>query len=144
MYTRLLKKLILVLALLSPVLTAYPQQADAVLGEWVSEKKTGRILVFRKGNHYFGRLSWLDDNAVLDAYNPDPSQRSRQLVGAVILTDFTFKNNRWEDGQIYDPESGRTYACTMQTTDTNNLKIRGYIGFSLLGRTSTWKRFKPQ
>ena len=43
----------------------------------------------------------------------------------------------YKDGTIYDPKSGKTYSCKM-TIDGNKLKIRGYIGISLFGRTEVW------
>jgi uncharacterized protein (DUF2147 family) len=61
-------------------------------------------------------------------------------MGLDILSGFKFSGgNIWEDGKIYDPKNGKTYSCKM-TLEGNELKVRGYVGFSLLGRTTVWTR----
>jgi len=48
---------------------------------------------------------------------------------------------RWSGGQIIDPDNGRTYRCEIAVGDGGNkLKVRGYIGFSFMGRTEYWLR----
>jgi uncharacterized protein (DUF2147 family) len=49
----------------------------------------------------------------------------------------------WSGGFIYDPNSGKTYRCKLKLKDRNTLKLRGYIGISLLGRTDVWTRQEP-
>jgi len=46
----------------------------------------------------------------------------------------------WEEGTILDPKSGKVYDCSLSLEDENTLKVRGYLGFSILGRTQTWRR----
>jgi uncharacterized protein (DUF2147 family) len=46
----------------------------------------------------------------------------------------------WSDGQIYDPTSGRTYHAALSLDGPRRLRLRGYLGFQLLGRTTTWFR----
>lgn len=58
-----------------------------------------------------------------------------------MLTGFRFDgDDEWKDGDIYDPESGKTYSCYLSLKDNNTLKVRGYIGVSLFGRSETWTR----
>jgi uncharacterized protein (DUF2147 family) len=39
-------------------------------------------------------------------------------------------------GKILDPENGKTYKCSLTLEEGGQkLKVRGLIGFSLLGRT---------
>jgi uncharacterized protein (DUF2147 family) len=75
-----------------------------------------------------------------DDKNPDPALRQRPLLGLQIVHDLrTTGDNKWK-GRIYDPNSGKTYKCTITLADENTLKLRGYIGISLLGRTEVWTR----
>jgi uncharacterized protein (DUF2147 family) len=62
----------------------------------------------------------------------------------MLLKSFKFnaKNKSWENGEIYDPESGKTYSCNMKMETADKLNIRGYIGISLIGRTEVWTRVK--
>ncbi len=122
------------------------QNADAILGKWLNPTGEGQILIYKKGARFFGKLNWIkfpNDAAgkpKTDIKNPEESLRSRPELGLELLKDFTFDGEKnYEDGTIYDPKSGKTYSCKM-TLSGNKLKIRGYIGISLLGRTETWSR----
>lgn len=57
----------------------------------------------------------------------------------VILKNFLFREGKYSDGQIYDPDSGKTYDC-MMWLEGLKLKVRGYVGVSLFGRTETFER----
>ena len=115
--------------------------SDQILGEWVSEKRDGKITIFKQGDRYFGKISWGKIPGKKDANNPDPKLRNRDLVGAVILQNFTFTGESWESGTIYDPNSGKTYDCILKVKDKNQkLDIRGFVGSAMFGRTSTWSR----
>ncbi len=57
------------------------------------------------------------------------------------MRDFAFSgDNVWEDGKIYDARSGKDYSCKMTLVNKNELGVRGFVGFSMLGKTSTWTR----
>jgi uncharacterized protein (DUF2147 family) len=142
--------IILFLAVFS--FTASAQKADAVLGTWVNPNGEDHILIYKKGNKYFGKLDWIKDpndeqgKPKTDKNNPDEALRSRPELGLELLKDFTFNgdndgNYLYVDGTIYDPKNGKTYSCKM-TLIGNKLKIRGYIGISLFGRSETWTRVK--
>lgn len=76
-----------------------------------------------------------------DIHNPDASKHGRPIIGLVFMTGFTAAGpGKWENGTIYDPKTGNTYSCNMELEGTNNLKVRGYIGISLIGRTEIWER----
>ena len=73
-----------------------------------------------------------------DDNNPDPARQDRLLVGLELLEDYRWTGRRWE-GKIYDPESGNTYSSRMER-EGDRLKMRGYIGMPMLGRT---RHFEP-
>lgn len=115
--------------------------ADVILGEWISQEKDGKIIIYKQGDQYHGRISWGKNPGRKDAKNPDEKLRSRELIGAVILKNFKFTGSSWEQGTIYDPNSGKTYDCILKIKDGNKtLDIRGFVGISMFGRTSTWTR----
>ena len=125
-------------------------QADAVVGKWETDGGKSHIEIYKKDNEYFGKIVWLKEprneegKIKRDENNPDESKRSRPLKGLQLLKGFEYiGNKKWEEGEIYDPESGKTYSCVMTLKDNDNeLHVRGYIGFSLIGRTTTWKRIE--
>ncbi len=143
------RKYYLLACLLSALtITASAQKADAILGSWVNPSGEDHILIYKKGDKFFGRLDWIkypndeQGKPKTDKNNPDPAQRSRPDLGLELLKNFTFDGeNQYIDGTIYDPQNGKTYSCKM-TLNGNTLKIRGYIGISLFGRTETWTRLK--
>ena len=115
--------------------------ADVILGEWISEPKDGKIAIFKQGERYFGKITWGKTPGKKDINNPDVKLRNREIVGTVILKDFVFKGSSWENGTIYDPHSGKTYDCILKVKDNNQkLDIRGFVGMAMFGRTSTWSR----
>ena len=63
-------------------------------------------------------------------------------MGINILEGFSYDEDlEWEDGEIYDPDNGKTYSCVMNLIPEKNiLEVRGYIGISLIGRTEEWIR----
>ncbi len=131
------------------VVNANAQTADAILGKWINPSGEGQIQIYKKGNLYFGKLAWIkepEDPATgkpkVDVNNPDKSLQSRPILGLELLKNFKFDGDDvYEGGTIYDPKSGKTYSCKM-TLSGNKLKIRGFIGISLLGRSEVWTRVK--
>jgi uncharacterized protein (DUF2147 family) len=138
MKKRILSLITLVLISLS---TFANSGADTILGEWLSQEKDGKIIIFKQGEQYFGKISWGKTPGKKDTNNPDEKLRNRELVGAVILKNFKFTGSAWENGTIYDPKSGKTYDCILKVKDGNKtLDIRGFVGVAMFGRTSTWSR----
>lgn len=123
-------------------LSAQKVNKDAILGEWLSEKKDGKVLIYKQGEKFFGKIVWGRDGTRKDANNPDPKLKDQNIIGSVILKDFDFTGKAWEEGTVYDPNNGKTYSCTMKMPDANTLLIRGFVGISLLGRSTTWTRVK--
>ncbi len=129
----------------------YAQHAngDNILGLWLSETKEGKIQVYRVGNKYYGKLVWSKsmygpDGKTLnkDTKNADKNLRNRNLKDLVLLNDLVFDDDEYSGGTIYDPKNGSTYKCYMRLKGNDVLNIRGYIGISLIGRTSVWTRIK--
>jgi uncharacterized protein (DUF2147 family) len=141
-----MKKLIALLFIsLSFVKVGHSQviNKDVVLGEWLAESKDGKVLIYKQGEKYFGKISWGKDGGERkDVNNPDDKMKTQPIVGSVILKDFEFTGKLWENGTIYDPNNGKTYSCNIKIKKPNELEIRGYMGISLLGRTTIWTRAK--
>ena len=114
---------------------------DAIVGEWLTANKDGKVQIYKTGDQFFGKISWGNQKESKDTNNPDPTLRNQNLIGLVILKKFTFNgNDKWEDGTIYDPNNGKTYSCVIKLKDEKTLEVRGYVGISLLGRTEVWTR----
>jgi uncharacterized protein (DUF2147 family) len=129
----------LVLSIFFTKILAQNTPQDAVLGTWFNAEKDGKIQIYKTGDKYFGKLIWMK-NPRKDTENVDAKLHTRDLQGIVLLNNFKFTGKTWEDGTIYDPKNGKTYSCIIKSKGLNNLDIRGFIGISLLGRTTSWTR----
>jgi uncharacterized protein (DUF2147 family) len=139
--------LMLTASLAIQTLNAQVQESDKILGVWETGSGKARVKVIKSGEYFYGRIVWLKEpnnpegNPKVDKNNPDETLRQTPLLGLRMLKSFEFKgNNLWEDGTIYDAESGSTYNCKITLEDDNTMNIRGFIGVAALGRTDVWKR----
>lgn len=67
--------------------------------------------------------------------------KDQPILGMTILWNLKPNGEKWADGEIMDPNNGKTYSCKMSLIDGGNkLEVRGFLGFSLLGRTQVWER----
>ncbi len=154
-----MKKIALLLGLafvLAGAGVAWAQSPDAIVGTWLDGKGKAHIEIYKENGKYFGKIVWLKEPAYpandekgmagkekVDRENPDPAKRTKPILGLLILRDFVYANgNQWDSGRIYDPENGKDYKCKMTLKSPDALDVRGYIGFSFIGRTENWTRVK--
>ena len=128
--------------------------ADDILGTWLNEEKDAQIEIFKCRERYCGKIVWLKEpnypdgskdgpagTPKTDHHNPDPALRKTPIIGLQIVHDFVFSgDDLWKQGSVYDPKNGRTYKGKMTLVSPRELRLRGFIGISLIGRTATWTR----
>ena len=135
-----MKKIILLFFLAFTTSTLIAQ--DLTQGLWYNEKKSAKVQFYLQGDKMFGKIVWLKDPLLngkpkLDKSNPDAALKVKPLLGLVFMKAFTkTEKNIWEEGTIYDPENGKTYQCKITIVSPTQLDVRGFIGFSIMGRTS--------
>jgi uncharacterized protein (DUF2147 family) len=138
--------LTLIITLLTPL---HARANDNVVGEWAGESSI--IKVTRKNNTLSAIIVALQDPVYLeneelgpigtqrrDDQNPDETLQQRPLIGLDLLRDYLFEDKRWQ-GKIYDPESGNVYSSRMEVSRDGKLKMRGYIGLPMIGRTAIFE-----
>ena len=122
-------------------------QTDSIEGTWVTtDDETGKqkseVFIYKENGKLYGKITKLllpEDQGKI-CINCKGKNKDKSIKGMVIINDLQLDENTWEDGTILDPKSGKVYDCNIGFEDTNTLKVRGYLGFSLLGRTQIWKR----
>ena len=133
-------------------------QADACIGYWKTvDDETGRVKsvvqIYKSGNKYFGKVVKLyrepneDQDPVCSECDNDDSRYNKRVLGMVILNDLVWEagDREWDDGEILDPKNGSVYDCYLKLEGNDKMMVRGYLGFSLLGRTQYWYRVdKPE
>ena len=135
------------LGVLAVFLTAARASAATPAGIWYAEGGAAQVAIEPCGPHLCGRVVWLrspfdeDGCDLRDRYNPDLARRDRRVEGLALLWGLTRgPGDTWDGGSIYDPGSGSTYTCSLSFDGPDRLRLRGYLGIPLLGRTTTWIR----
>ncbi|MFT2011234.1 DUF2147 domain-containing protein [Pontibacter sp. 13R65] len=123
-------------------------QSLSPIGVWTNEEGKARFEIYQCGDKLCGKIVTLKEpnrngKPKQDDNNPDKNLRNRPLLGLEFLKGFEHTgNNKWDNGTIYDPESGKTYSCYMKMESKDKMEVKGYIGVSLIGRSQKWTRIK--
>ena len=130
-----MRKILVIISLFFAVYTNAQNQADDIVGYYYSidpftKEPSQNYIYAEKDGTYSGKVVWVK--------NPELQFR----VGYVFLKNLTFntKENEWQDGVMLYPGKKGTYKAYMSITSDGQLKVRGYWGFSLLGKTLYWTR----
>ena len=125
-------------------------QAPSPLGDWITQDHESVVEIAPCSSGLCGKIVGLRHNhppgeVPKDVHNSDAAKRDTPLCGLLILGSFkpSDEAGKWEDGWAYDPDSGSTYSGNFRLDGPDTLKLRGFIGISLLGRTETWTREGP-
>ena len=127
------------------------QDESRIIGTWLTQYGDSKVTIQKNSkSKYNGTITWLkepnrDGKPKVDYKNPDVKLQSRPTLGLEILSGFNYNkdDNEWIDGKIYDPKEGKTYKCLMWfEEDKDKLHVKGYIGFSMIGKQVIWSREK--
>lgn len=126
----------------------YTADPSSPIGLWKTfDDKTGKarglVRIYERDGKYFGKLE--------ESFTPGADHRvctvctderkDQPVIGLLIIRNLQREDNEYAGGDILDPESGSVYRCKMHLEqDGTRLVVRGFIGFSLLGRSQTWQR----
>jgi uncharacterized protein (DUF2147 family) len=131
------------------VSTIFYSQNHTVLGKWKTiDDETGKaksiIEIYEKSGKIYGRVvEILDEHHRKDlCTNCDNEDRNKPIIGMTIIKGLSKNGNEYDSGKILDPKNGKLYKCMMALVGNDKLKVRGYIGFALIGRTQYWHRVK--
>ncbi len=129
------------------LLFAFSMNAQTIFGKWNSTSdETGEVdsvvEVYEKNGKAFAKI--------IEIKNPDRKNavctecegenKNKRILGLNILTGLEKNDDEWSGGEILDPRNGKVYKCYIELVKDNKLKLRGYIGVSLFGKTKYWYR----
>ena len=124
-------------------------QSAGIIGKWKAiDDQTGKavsvIEIFEKHNKIYGKIVELLNSK---AKNPkcdkcDGEDKNKPIVGLIVIKGLTKVNDEYTNGKILDPKHGKLYKCTISLENRDQLRVRGYFGIELLGRTQFWERIK--
>ncbi|MEL7198078.1 MAG: DUF2147 domain-containing protein [Pseudomonadota bacterium] len=118
--------------------------ADSIAGRWVTQDKDAVVVISKCGATTCGKIARFlitppDGLDQRDINNPDAKKKKRKLLGLPILTRFKEESDLWR-GQIYDPNSGKTYRSVVRRKSPTTLEVKGCIG--PFCQTQIWRKAK--
>jgi len=131
--------------------TAAPSSnLSSPVGKWRTiDDRTGKVRaivdIWEEGGRLYGKIERLLDSD-LNLPNPQCIQcigdlKGKPVIGMRILWDLRKDGDQWSGGRVLDPENGRSYRCIIAIQESGKiLKVRGFIGISIFGRTQYWMR----
>ena len=133
------------LALSTALLLAPVAQAATIDGDWLTPKGGAKVHIASCGPKLCGVITWLKNpndktgQPAKDSSNPDPSLKSRPVVGVQIIRNMKPDGDgRWTGGSIYNPGDGKTYDSNMMLDPSGTLKVKGCV--SIICVTQVWTR----
>jgi uncharacterized protein (DUF2147 family) len=141
-----MKKLLFILTALLVSISTYAQSdSDRIKGIWLNHLENAKVEIFERDGKFYGKIVWVDIpegvdiNMATDRNNPDPSLRSRKIMGLEMISDLKYDDGTWEDGKLYSPEKGKTVDCELEISDDNQtLYLTASKGW--FSKTIEWTR----
>jgi uncharacterized protein (DUF2147 family) len=123
---------------------------DTPVGRWrtfsdVTGKESGAVEIVENHGELMGRLiASTKPGFETRVCDKCPGERHNQpMKGLLIMSGLSRKGDEWGGGEILDPDVGKVYRVKLKLAENGKkLLVRGYMGFSLLGRTQTWIRME--
>ena len=132
------------------IFISFNSYSQTIFGKWKTiddetgnEKSIVEIYKAENGKAYAKILQLLEEgkeNNICD--NCDGAKKDKPIKGMEIIDGLTKDDDEWNSGKILDPKTGKEYKCILELEEANKLKVRGYVGFSIIGRTQYWYRVK--
>lgn len=123
--------------------------AQSVIGKWKTiDDNTGEaksiVEIYEKDAKVYGKVVEIMDAAKRNKKCDKcvGADKDKPVLGLVIIKGLVKDGDEYNSGKIIDPESGKIYKSYIKLSGKDKLEVRGYIGFSLLGRSQTWIRVK--
>lgn len=121
--------------------------SQSIVGKWKTiDDATGEaksiVEVFSKSGKIYAKVVEILDPANKKSVCKKCSgeDKNKPILGLTIIKGLSKDGYEYNSGEILDPNNGKSYKCALSLESKDKLKVRGYIGFSLLGRTQYWHR----
>ncbi len=141
------QSLVLALAACLSASRGWAEPAKGPVGLWLDESGRAGIAIAPCGSKLCGTITWLKipldprGKPKRDVHNADPALRDRPICGLQMLSGFAADDaDAWAGGVIYDPQGGKIYSATLRLQPDGTLRVRGYVGIPLFGRSEIWTR----
>ena len=124
------------------MLAASSSSIPDVKGYWITADRTAVVRVTTCGTEVCGTITRILKRGPkvprTDLNNPQPSLRSRPLIGLQVLSGFALRGSNWVGGRAYDPKTGKSYKAKLRPNADETLTVTGCVLF--VCRSQTWQR----
>ncbi|PTT13238.1 DUF2147 domain-containing protein [Flavobacterium sp. HMWF030] len=124
-------------------------QSQSVVGKWKTiDDETGEaksvVEVYEKSGKIYGKIVEIlrADHKKDVCVKCDGADKNKPILGMVIMNGLKKDGSEYNGGTILDTTNGKKYKCYISLESADKLKLRGYVGISLMGRTQYWTRVK--
>lgn len=143
-----MKYLFATLSVLILTISVARAQTEIEKGLYLTENKRAAIQIYQcaDGRPVCGKIAWIIEGGMQnDTKNDNPELRGRPLCGMEILYGFEQSDTAGElvDGKIYKADDGDVYNASIKQIGQGRLRLRGYVGIPLFGKTQIWTRVNP-
>ena len=139
------KNALLIIVLLFSIIS----KAQSIIRKWKTiDEETGKeksiVEIYQVKGKIYAKVDELltkgEENKICE--NCEGANKNKPIKGMVIINGLTKDGDEWNGAKILDPKTGKEYKCYLVLENPDKLKVRGYLGFALLGRTQYWYKVK--
>ncbi len=112
---------------------------DTLVGRWLTQNKEAVIAIEPCSSGLCGRIVGVTLDHPDDPFPTDHEGHSQ--CGLTIIRNATPDGDQSWKARITDPRDGKIYQARMRIDEQRRLRVRGYVGVPLLGRTEVWTPF---
>lgn len=125
----------------------FTASSQTIFGKWKTiDDDTGNaksiVEIFEKDGKAYAKILQLlekgKEDKICDKCSGD--KKNKPIKGMEIINGLKKDGDEWNGAKILDPKTGKVYKCYITLEEDTKLKVRGYIGFALLGRTQYWHK----
>jgi uncharacterized protein (DUF2147 family) len=123
--------------------------SQSVIGKWktVDDEtgiEKGVVEIFEREGVFYGKIVEIFESqhknkkcTLCQGENKD-----KPILGMTFIKGLKKNGTEYTSGKIVDPKNGKTYKCYITLEEKDKLKVRGFIGIPIFGRTQYWSRIK--
>jgi uncharacterized protein (DUF2147 family) len=96
---------------------------DAIVGEWMDDKSTVKMAIYKENGLFHARIVWLRDKPIA-------------AIGSSLVRNLNYAgNNFWNKGKLFYPKTKTWYQCHCFLIEKSLLRLRVFSGTPFFGKT---------